>query len=378
MISFMKRAAERCGFRREFYVEKNIPTLPTNIVVIPFFGDIRSICILSSFLMKQYKEYKSTKYLILASWPGLQSLFPYVDEYWSIQDNSAVNSLASGANNFYNQADASVNYTRNLIENFENVVTMNDWKPYYDNGFTKQYWDTFGVLKDGRKAIKRFLPEVSSVTRLSDSFKKEMSRVGTKVMIYPTKKIRSWQRNRIEYLTVPIDFWVKLIERLLAEGLIPVVYQNSFTYDMSPKFAEKCVYLVLNDISHVMCAMRTIGCVLDVHSGISRLASLARCPYVTIDERNRFINHKDYEIDDLGPATPKQYIYSSSTLLLSGTTVEFNDSLLDGVMVRLKAFLPSLDKNKWPSTVESYDVVSYDSVRDRTKKRLGVHFIRKY
>lgn len=376
MVAFLKRAADRSGFRRDFFIEKDIPTISSNIIIIPFFGDIRSACVLSSFLLKQYKESRSTKYLILASWPGFQALFPYVDEYWSIKEESAVNSLASGANSFYNEADASVNYTRNLIENFHNVITHKDLKLYYDNGFTTKYWETFGVLRDGHKAVKRFLPDISSVNRLSDSFKQEMRKVGTKIMIFPTKKVRSWQQGRTEYISVPIDFWVRLAERLLAEGFIPVVYQNTFTYDLSPTFADRCIYLALNDMSHVLCAMKAVGCVLDIHSGISRLANLARCPYVTVDERSRFLGQKDNELDDLGAVVPKQYIFSFSTMLLSGSIVEWNNSLLDNVIVRLKKFVPTLDQDS--STVESYETVSYDVVREKKSKRLGVRFIRKH
>lgn len=373
LISFIKRAAESTGFQRETFVEKNIPTHSSNILVFPFFGDIRSTFIMSSFLLKRYKEFRSTKYLILCSWPGYQGLFPYVDEYWSIKDTSMINSLAFSANNFYNASNDYTMYKRHLIENFENVLTYEDLKPFYNNGFTPKFWDTF-------KEIKRFLPDVPSVSRLSGDFKNELSRKqGNKVIIFPAQHLRSWQRGQTDYMRVPKEFWGKLIERLLAEGLIPVVYQNYLTYDMSPEFTDKCIYIVPKDISQVLAAMRAVGCVIDIHSGISRLAIAARCPFIAVDERVRYDSHKDYEIDDLCcSAIPRQYYFHFSTMLMTGTTQDWNTSLIDNLIIKINKFLPSLDRDQWMSTAESYEAVSYESVRKRHAKKYGIRFIKKY
>jgi hypothetical protein len=373
LVPFLKRAADRTGFSREFFMEKNIPTVSSNIVVFPFFGDIRSTFVLSSFLLRRYKELRSTKYMILCSWPGMQALFPYVDEYWSVKDVSSTNSLAFSANNFYNASDVYTTYKRNLIEHFENVITYDELKVYYDNGFTPKFWETF-------KEVKRYLPDVPSSSRLSGDFKNELTRKsGTKVMVFPAQHLRSWQRGQTDYLRVEKDFWVKLIERLLAEGLIPVVYQNYSTYDMSPEFTDRCIYIVPKDVSQVLAAMRAVGCVIDIHSGISRLAIAARCPFVAADERIRFDSHKDYEIDDLCCGSiPRQYVFHFSTMLMTGTPTDWNTSLIDNIIVRLNKFLPTLDREQWMSTTESYEAVSYDMVRERKAKKLGVRFLKKY
>lgn len=373
LVSFLNRAATQTGFTREFFVEKNIPTLSSNITILPFFGDLRSTCVLSSFILKRYKELKDNKYIILCSWPGFQGLFPYVDEYWSIKDVSSINNLANAANNFYNTSDIYTTYKRNLIEHFENVISFNELKPFYDNGFTPKFWETF-------KETKRFLPEVPSISRLSADLKNEMGKKqGTKIFIFPTKNMRSWQRGKIEYLSVPKDFWVKLIERLIAEGLIPVVYQNYLTYDMSPDFTDRCIYVVTKDVSQVLTAMKSVGCVLDIHSGISRLAIAARCPFIAVDERIRFTDHKDYEIDDLCcQEIPKQYIFHFSTMLMYGNVDDWNTSLIDNIVVKLNKFLPTINYDKLMATNESYETVSYDSVRKRKAQKLGVRFIRKY
>lgn len=371
MASFMKRVAEKTGYQRDFFIERNIPTVPSNVIVLPFFGDVRSTFVLSALILRRYKELKN-KYLVLASWPGLQGLFPYVDEYWSIKDNSPLNSLAISANNFYNESDVYTVYKRNLIDHFENVITFDDLRPYYNNGFTPKFWETF-------KEIKRYLPDVPSTSRLSDDFRNQLTKkAGSKIIIFPAKHLRSWQRGKTDYLRVDQEFWVKLTERLLDHGLIPVVYQNYLTYDLSVHFADKCIYLISKDISQVLSAMRAVGCVLDIHSGISRLAIAARCPFLAADERVRFDAQKDFEVDDLCCGTPRQYIFHNSTMLMSGTAADWETSLIDNILTRCDKFLPILNRDEWMSTAESYDVVSYELVRKRKINKLGVRFIHKY
>ena len=91
VVDFLKRTSERNGFNRDRFEERKIPTDFSNVCILPFFGDLRSTCILSSFLLHRYRqEVKSSRYFILASWPGFQGLFPYVDEYWSITDNAHI------------------------------------------------------------------------------------------------------------------------------------------------------------------------------------------------------------------------------------------------------------------------------------------------
>jgi hypothetical protein len=366
---FIKRSAERCGYKRSSYVAKNMPTSPSNIVTIPFYGDLRSTCILSSFILRNYKEANPEKYIILCSWPGWQGLFPYVDEYWSLEDESATKTLATEANNFYNGSNLATDLTRSLAEVL-NIFTSRDLKKYYDNGFTKQYWDEFG-------SIRRFLPEVSSASKLSEDFKVQMQRrPGTKVIVYPVLKVRSRQRGETVYLPIMKDVWAALIESLIAENYVPVIYQNWFTYDMSKDFVDRCLYLVPRNVSDVLAAFRYVGCVLDVHSGLSRLALTARCPFLGVTERQSFIEDKDYEIDDLGSdKLPRQYVFNFSSQMMAGGTAEWKINLFDSVCARMQEFLPKIDSAALPTTNESYEVVPYERVRHRKAKRLGCTFI---
>ena len=364
---YLKRAAAKTGFNREVFAEKNVPTTISNLMVLPFYGDIRSTFNLSSLILRRYKELKKDVYLIMCSWPGFQNLFPYVDEYWTLNDESTSKTLATDANNLYNGTSLAIEINRALLD-VSNTLSSNDLKVWHNEGFTKKFWEDF-------KEIKRYLPEVPSSTKLSKSFIEELARkAGKKIVVYPVSKMAVRHQGKTVYMPVMKEFWNALTEMLLSNGYMPVFYQNWFTYDMSREFTDRCMYLVPRNISDVLAAMRHIGLVLDIHSGISRMAIAARTPFVCVDERLRFIESGDYEVDDLCCETPRQYIFSFSTLLMTGGPSEWKDSLLDSILVNLKSFNPT-DGGNWGATTESYDSVSYERVRCRKAKRRGVTFI---
>src|SRR4029077_9482072 len=91
---FLKRAAQRTGYHRSHFIESRFPTQMSNILAIPWYGDLVSTSILSTFLLRSLKEYWSDKYLILCSYPQWQSFYPYVDEYWYLSDDLATKTLA--------------------------------------------------------------------------------------------------------------------------------------------------------------------------------------------------------------------------------------------------------------------------------------------
>lgn len=366
---YVRRAAQRSGYRREYFLERNIPTQPSSVVAIPFYGDLRSSCILSSLVLRQYVESNPDKYFIMCSWPGFQPLFPYVNEFWSIDDESITKSLAIEADNLYNNSRLATELTRGLAESL-NIVTSRDLKNFYDNGFTNKYIENF-------KQIKRYFPEIPSANSVSGFKTQFENRSGTKILVYPVSRMKSWQQGRSKTFPVPKEFWTTMIDRLCKNGYTPVVWQNFFTYDVSRDFAEKCIYFTSKSIADVMAVMRHIGCVLDVHNGVSRLATIARCPYVSATERHSYIKEKDYEVDDIcGIGLPRKYLFSISSMLMSGSPADWEVSFIDNIMVALNDFLPQLVKAKLPSTNESYDIISDKQIRERKSRRIGAHFLK--
>ncbi len=370
---FLKRASDRNGFTRDKYEDRRIPTDMDGLVVMPFFGDYRGMFLLSSWFLHRYKSFhKPNKYFILASWPGYQGLFPYVDEYWSLNDESQIKRFHMEADGFRNRSDLATIYQRNLNEFFRDVV---DWKtvvqPYYNNGITELVWQEY-------KNLTRFLPHVPSAAILGRELNKELAtRAGYKVFIHPLQFAQSWQMGKNKNIPVKKDFWVELVKRLLKEGFVPVIWQNHLTFDLSAEFINDCLYIGDRDISKVLSSMRACGCVLDVFGGISRLAIAARCPFVALDERSRYSGVKEQEVDDLcGKEVPKQYIFTFSTIIADGTGHAWNSDLFNSIVNRLKSFLPELNRDSLPSTGESTELVLYESVRKTTNKKIGARLLK--
>lgn len=369
--AILKNAAEKCGFNRVRYAEKDIPTSMSNVCVIPFFGDSRSMVVFSSILFHRFREQiKGSKYLIFCSWPGNEGLFPAANEYWSV-DKSLVKVLHKQTKGFENTSDAWVTIVRNLNYFFEDVIQPEEFKPYYEFGLQKDFFDRF-------KNIKVWMPSIPSAVLLGQDFNRELNRrSGYKIFVHPSIYLNDWQQGRVRSVKASYEFWSYLVKRLIGEGFVPVVYQNTNTYDLSKDFTESCIYVTDENVLHVLSAMRSTGCVLDMFTGISRFAILARTPFLCCDERARFNALKEFEIDDLcALQLPKEYIFSFSTIIESGDEYTWKVNIVDTVISKLWEFIPKLDRDTWPSTAEYHEIVPYAIVQRRKAKKLGIRFIK--
>jgi len=315
---FLKRASQRNGFVRERYEEKNIPTDFGDVCIIPFFGDFCTLFILSSLFLHVFrKKNKTSKYFILCSYPGMAGLFPYVDEYWGFSDEGQISRIYEKAIGFENTCDIITVYKRNLNEFFRNVIDIKEISVNYFNGLKKEFTE---------KDIEVFLPFVPSSSILGKEFVRQINnRAGFKVLFSPTIFCKLWHNGKSINVRSKKDFWIALTKKLIANGFVPVIWQSNFSYDISPEFIDDCLFFNDKDITKVLSAMRTSGCVLDVFNGISRFAMMARTPFVCIDERSRYNNLKDYEVEDLSSLElPKQHIFTFSTIITDGTIEMWN------------------------------------------------------
>ena len=374
IAGLVAKAAEKTGFQRDFFNVDNIPTDAANITLAPFFGDLRSLFILSSLLLHRYKEQdKPSKYHIVCGWPGFACLFPYADEYWSIQSEQHIKKLYPSVSGFSNKSDLIGQYYRNLNQYFfEDVVPLDVYfSEYYNKGLTNAFWAKY-------KHVKRFMPSVPSLALLSKDFNREfMERGGYKIFIYPSTYINNWHNNHCRLIKAPREFWVSLINRLLKDGFLPVICKTFGTYDLSAEFSRNCIYFSDSDMGKILTVMRMTGCVLDIFSGISRLAMAARTPFLCVDERARYVGLKEYEIDDLcSVGIPKKYIFSFSTIIDGGTVASWDFDIFNSIIIKLQDFLPTVDKEKLPSTGQSLETVSYDIVRSKKLKRIGTRLLK--
>lgn len=367
----LRKSAENCGFVRETYNESKIPTTMQNVCILPFFGDHRASFVLSTLLLKRFREEsKGSKYFVLCSWPGHRILYPYVDEYWSIKDTANLKQLFSNSCRFQNTSDIVMNYFKDLNQCFYEIINIKEIEKFYKNGLTDDFMAWF-------RTIKRFFPMIPSKGVLGVDFNRTLAnRLGYKIMVYPSTHIKVW-KNRVENKKVLKEFWVSLVNRLLKEGHIPVIINNYGTHDLSKDFGDKCVYVNEYDLSKIMSIMRAVDCVLDVFSDFSRLAGIARTPYIACVERSRYTDEKDYELDDLClDKLPRQYIFSFTTLIERGEESGWDVNLFDNIIVKLNDFLPKIDSDTIPTASELNEEVSYKTVRVRKLKRIGAKFIK--
>jgi len=355
--SYLKKAAEKCGFNRDVYKDRNVPTSGSNVVFVPFLGNLRSTFFLSSNILKKYKEKRSSKYLILGSWPGHECLFPYVDEYWSVKKDSNLFKLALGAENFYNTSSSYPLYLRNLNEFFDVAKLVDDDLS----------------IKTNDDKVNVFLPSLLSSSIVDDNFRENIKKNKNKIVVYPVKNIKSWQKGKIQKIGVSPEFWVSLINRLIKENITPVVYMDEFTFNLSSEFGDKCMYIVLDNMAHVLTKINQVGCLLNIFSDLDKLAIMARCPYISVNERRCYIESKDYQLEDMYKNTFRN-IFSFSTHVLSGINWETN--LFDIIIKKIKE-LHFLEEKELESTLEINKIISYSDLKVKSSKKMGVKFIKK-
>jgi hypothetical protein len=369
--SILNKASERISFDRVRFSEKNTPTNINNVCCMVFFGDIRSQFVLSSMIMKRIREeLKGSKYFILCSWPGLESMFPYVDEYWQPSNDSLLKDMYLKSQSFENTSAEVISITR-LLNSYlpEDILDQSIYTDYYNRGFTKEFFNRFGH-------IKVFLPSVPSSTVLGQDFNRKLVSKSKKVLIYPATHIQNYKNDKIEYNLVSIEFWKELINCLSENNYSPVIYQDYLTYDLSVDYFDKHLFYKSENVSDLLSLFRSNDIVLDVFTGISKFAIAARCPFVCCQDRNIFNFYKEYETDDLTSKNlPKEYIFTFPEVCdLSSKTV-WKRSLFDVIINKLVC-MGDIDKQDLPSPVEINKSVLYDTVRKIKANKLGTKFIK--
>lgn len=359
---YIGKALERSKLQRERFTQSKVPESLANLVVVPFFGDMRSEFIFSTLILNHFKQKNIMSYLAVCSWPGHHGLYPYADEYWSFPDEATLVDFCQSADGFKNEK-ANV-CERILLRFFDQVrsVDMDIIPSYYNQGLTAQYL----------KECQDVLYSLPSVPSLPSHHGKNIASLSKRIFVYPLKYACFWKHQKNDKVFIDENFWVTLCRKLLSNGYSPVILQNYRTHDISDAFRAGCAYVTESDLMAVMSVMRSCDCVLDIFSGVSRYAYVARAPVLICDERQRFADLKEFEIDDLcGRRIPRQYIFSFAPILEGDS----RNILIDAILNKLDSFLPSINRDLLPSTLESSDKLSYSCVRKRQLKRIGARFI---
>lgn len=321
---FLQRAADKLGYNREFFVEKDIPKDTSDIRVLVCLWDIKSLSIFSSLIFNHLSK-NSGKYTIIVSWPGFKALFPNVNEFWSLKSLSEYRVLALGAGDGRNTSEAILPLVRGLNYYFEDVQEE-AILDYFDNGFTERYFREF-------KNIYKFLPNIQS---LNSQFQSQINSKKNCVILFPCIKINLWRAKVLEKIDIPKDFWLYLCKRLLEEGYTPFLYQNQFTYDLSPELTDQCLYMGAEKLEQILSIFNQVGLVIDIFSGISKLASIARCAAIVVDQHLRYVEQKDYQFDLFIQPSQVKNIYSFPLTASQGDEESWRVGFVDNLLNNLK------------------------------------------
>ena len=369
--SVINNFCSKYGVKRVSYKDKNLPTSIENITVFVFFGDKRSSFILSSLILKRIKEEsKGSKYFVLLSWPGNEGLYPYVDEYWTIEDNLCLEKLSTSTNGFYNNSSYYTLLLRSLNEWFYDSLSYKEYEEYYNNGFTDKFLERY-------KNVKVSLPSINSSTILGANLNKQIASKDLKVFIYPSKYYDYWNNGRSHKNLIGKDFWYESINFLIKNNYYPIIYKDLFSHDMSLDIQDNCFHFSETDISKTLTLIRLSGFVIDYFNGISRLAICARTPYLYFCDRSYYNNSKEYEIDDLcSIGLKKDFSFTFSNILDDNNKRAWKTSLFDLTLNKLNKIIPTINRDLLPSSIEFDKVVPYRNVRVLKNKKLGTKFIK--
>ena len=370
-LEILKKCSDKLGLKRIVYNDKKVPTSMDNVVIFVFFGSNRNLFVLSSLLLRRIREEtKASKYFIVLSWLGSECLFDFADEYWTISDQSLLEKISSGVDEFKNNSSSYFLIIRGLNEWFYEVMTVKDLEPYYNNGFKKEFFDKF-------KHIKVNLPNIPSSASLGMDFARTINSQELKLFIYPSKTIDVWKTGRMEKIKISKNFWVELINNLIKEKYFPVIYKDLFAYDVSGDFTKDCLHVWDADLQKVLSAMRSTGLVLDFFSGISNLAICARTPFVCFEERNSYNHRKQHEIDDLcAKDISREYIFTFGTIITIEDVNHWRNNLFNILNGKLNKIFPKLSRDNLPPATESNNIIPYSVVRANKSKKFGSRFIK--
>jgi hypothetical protein len=374
VIDFLNRTSNKLGFKREVYNDADVPTDLDNLVIVPVFADFKYSFLLSTLLLDGFKnKIKGSKYLIVCSYPGFSHLFKKSNEFWSFTDFQYFKSVFENSNGFENTSIFQTNITRSLNENFRNVVNSDEFDNYYKNGFKDNFWKQYSELNS-------YYPMVPSSAVLGKDFLRLINEhSGYKIFIFPSLYLNTWNSGRVLKLNAKKEFYIELIKYLKNENIFPVIWNHQFGFDLTEDFKDgsDCLFLNEYDISKVLSAMRLTGCVLDLFSGVSWLANLARTPCVVYDERNKYFNTKEYELFDISKMeTPSKSVFSFVNSIANGNKDSWCNDMFKSIVNDIINFIPFLDRDVWTTTSEFNKITSINSIRKIHNRKFGTRFIK--
>jgi len=357
---FLSRAAARCGFVRESYLEKLTPSAYDKISIIPFFGDLLGELVFPTLLFRRLLESElSDRYVIVVTHPGRSFLYPEANEVWGVSGDEVYDDLFSGADGLKANTARSNYFYQALNRFFPRVHDMGVISNWYNRGLTGKYLDSFGKIVVDWPPVVGSKPEV---------LRQIGERAGTKVFMAASKKIHLVDRGgRDTKIFAPKAFYVFLAKSLIDAGFHPVFWNGPDCYDVSGDLPGRVGIITDRSLSGAVAAARSCGFVLNTFNDIFSVGILARVPYLMVEERKRYFALNLFEIEDImETSSPKPYFsfagsipennYRETALAIAAKTIQVRDEGFSQ---------PGLN------VIQSSQEADYGKVRRRRANKLG-------
>lgn len=285
-IEYLKKASQRTGYVRERYADS---TANSESSVLVFFGDERARFILSSCLLPSRK----TDWIVCSR--EKEDFFFSANEYWS--GGGLQHPIGFNPSSSVSQTCLFDRYFAN------NVHDAGEFKAVNVSDFPEVHFPAVNKFT-------KFLPQ------------------GKKVYVRTGRSTHLWFRGVEVRMALPEKFWETVCGKLKEAGFIPVCHRTPSDHDMSPLVTGCHHFYGLNGME-TWGLMRACGMVADFSQNVCYTAVQARCPCVSLQDRQRYFGMGVNQLESVGEL---DNFFSFPNLVEHGQW----GGLIDGMVNRLK------------------------------------------
>ena len=294
----LDNAASKCGFTREKFSQRAVPTEFQKIHVIVSYGEFDHIFVFNNLILPSLRsktQYKD-KYIVFVTWSGFSNLISNVDEVWSLKNQEMNEKLYEKAEGHKNYSDAHTIIIRNLNEYFRNVTKVEKFENMFNHGHN------FSFHKEDMN-ITISKNQSGNINYLNKSVLEEINKLdeSRRYFIIPFKYVRILVNGRINYYKITSNFWQNIVGRMTKKGFPIVLLKNCFTHDLSSHFVD-CKEICMiheNNWNNVIGYMKQTNMFIDFFGGLSCFAQYGDCPNITLIDRSFYHQMNLHQIEDV-------------------------------------------------------------------------------
>ncbi len=358
----LDNAASKCGFAREKFSQRAVPTEFQKIHVIVSYGEFDHIFVFNNLILPYLRsktQYKD-KYIIFVTWSGFSNLISNVDEVWALKNQEMNERLYEKAEGHKNYSDAYTIIIRNLNEYFRNVIKVENFQNMFNHGHNFSFHK-----EDMNITINKNLS--GNINYLNKSVLEDINKLdeAKRYFIIPFKYVRILINGKINYYKLTSNFWQNIIGRMTKKGFPVVLLKNCFTHDLSSYFVDcKEVCMIHeNNWNNVIGYIKQTNMFIDFFGGLSCFAQYGDCPNITLVDRSFYNQMNLYQIEDIISANKDVNKKHYSFFQFFADDAEQNFIYVDQLLRVLKK-----TEIKPLNNILNYSINLNDYLNEKTKK----------